>query len=121
MMRRCVTTRIRALLVIKPGIEMLFNSATANDGSRISNDKSATTGTHALDLGAYAPHVLVVASRDDELFSLSRYSSEVRAVEPTAPAPGTGALPRRSRPVTARSGRSTYRYENQCDHANETR
>src|SRR5436190_21953774 len=35
----------------------------------------------------------------DELFSLSRYLSEVRAVETTAPAPGTGALPRRSRPL----------------------
>jgi hypothetical protein len=55
------------------------------------------TVKHALDLGAYASRGLVVTSRDDELFSLSRYSSEVRAVETTAPAPGTGALPRRSR------------------------
>ena len=59
----------------------------------------ASTATHALDWGACASRVLVVTSRDDELFSLSRYSSEVRAVETTAPAPGTGALPRRLRPL----------------------
>jgi len=54
---------------------------------------SASTATHALDWGACASHVLVVTSRDDELFSLCRYSSEVRAVETTAPAPGTDASP----------------------------
>jgi hypothetical protein len=59
----------------------------------------ASTATHALDWGAYTSRVLVVTSRDDELFSLSRYSSEVRAVETTAPAPGTGALPGRSLPL----------------------
>jgi hypothetical protein len=59
----------------------------------------ASPATHALDWGAYACRVLVVTSRRDELFSLSRYLSEVRAVETTAPAPGTGALPRRSRPL----------------------
>ena len=59
----------------------------------------ASTATHALDRGACASRVLVVTPRDDELFSLSRYSSEVRVVETTAPAPGTGALPRRSRPL----------------------
>ena len=52
---------------------------------------SASTATHAVDWGAYASRVLVVMSRDDELFSLSRYSSEGRAVETTAPASGTGA------------------------------
>jgi hypothetical protein len=120
-MRRCVVSRIRALAVIKPGIEVLLNSATANDGSRMSNDKSASMATRALDWGVYGSRVLVVTSRDDERFYLSRYSSEVRAVETTAPAPGTGALPRRSRSVTARCGRSAYRYENRCDRANETR
>jgi len=60
---------------------------------------SASTATRAFDWGACASRVLVVTSRDDELFSLSRYSSEVRAVETTAPAPGTGALPRRLRPL----------------------
>jgi hypothetical protein len=64
----------------------------------MSNDKRAFTA-HALDWGAYASPVLVVTFRDDELFSLSRYSSEVRAVETTAPALGMGALPRRSRPL----------------------
>ena len=49
-MRRCVTVIfvLLLLLVIKPGIEMLLNSATANDGSQMSNDKSAPTATHAL-------------------------------------------------------------------------
>ena len=59
----------------------------------------ASPAAHALDWGAYACRVLVVTSPQDELFSLSRYLSEVRAVETTAPAPGTGALPRRSRPL----------------------
>src|SRR5437867_12665393 len=56
----------------------------------------ASTATRALDWRAYASRVLVVTSREDEVFSLSRYSSEVRAVETTTPAPVTGALPRRS-------------------------
>jgi hypothetical protein len=64
----------------------------------MSNDKSVHA-THALDWGVDASRVLVVTSRNDELFSLSRYSSEVRAVETIAPAPGTGALPRTSRPL----------------------
>ena len=92
MMRRCVTTRIRALLVIKPGIEMLLNAATAMTEAEY-RMTSASMATHALDWGACASRVLVVTSCDDELFSLSRYSSEVRAVETTAPAPGTDASP----------------------------
>jgi hypothetical protein len=47
---------------------MLLNSATANDGSQMSNDKRASKATHALDWRAYASRVLVVAPRDDELF-----------------------------------------------------
>src|SRR5438093_4035014 len=39
MIRRCVTSVFVLALVIKPGIEMLLNSATANDGSRMSNDE----------------------------------------------------------------------------------
>jgi hypothetical protein len=109
------------VLVIKPGIEMLLNSATANDGSRMSNDERTSTAAHASDWGAYASRVLVVTSRDDELFSLPRNSSEVRAVETTAPSTRDGRAPQKIAPFTARCGRSAYRYENPCDHANETR
>jgi len=56
------------------------------------NDKSVHSDA-CLGLGSRRVPRLVVTSRDDELFSLSRYSSEIRAVETTAP--GTG-LPRRS-------------------------
>ena len=63
MMRRCVApardqTRQRCCLI----------PATANDGSQMSNDKRASTATHAFDWGAYASRVLIVAPRDDELF-----------------------------------------------------
>ena len=70
MMRRCVTVIfvLLLLLVIKPGREMLLDSATTNDGSQMSNDKRASAATHALDWAAYASRVLVVAPRDDELF-----------------------------------------------------
>jgi hypothetical protein len=76
---------------------MLLNSATANDGCRISNDKRVHA-THAVDWEACASRVLVVTSRDDELFSLSRYSSKVDAVETTAPAPEDGRAPQKIAP-----------------------
>jgi len=75
-MRRCVMTHIRAPARAsnQTGSKCCF--ATANEESRISNDK----GVHRdafLRLGHACP-------RADELFSLSRYLSEVRAVETTA-------------------------------------
>ena len=119
-MRRCVTTRIRALLVIKPGIEMLLNAATANDGSRISNDKRVH-GDACLGLGSMrVPRVgrYILRRRTFLFVSLFVRSSCCRD---NSTSTRDGRVPQKIAPFTAQSGRSTYRYESRCDHATETK
>jgi hypothetical protein len=82
------------LLVIKPGIEMLLNAPTANDGSRISNDKRVH-GDACLGLGACASRLLVVTSATTNFSLCLAIRQKVRAVETTAPAPGDGRAPQK--------------------------
>src|SRR5438034_6555483 len=99
---------------------MLLNSATANDGSRISNDKSVQ-GEACLGFGSIrVPRVgRYVPRRRTFLFvSLFVRSSCCRD---NSTSTRDGGAPQKIAPLTVRSGRSAYRYENRCDHANETR
>src|SRR6266478_5336897 len=122
MMRRCVISHIRPLpvLVIKPGIEMLLNAATANDGSRMSNEKSVHSDTclglgsiRVLQVGRYVPR-----GRTFLFVSLFVRSSCCRD---SSTSTRDERAPQKIAPLTARSGRSAYRYESRCDHANETK
>ena len=121
-MRRCVTLVFVLLLVlvIKPGIEMLLNSATANDGSRISNDKRVH-GDACRGLGSIrVPRVGRYVPRRRTFLFVSLF---VRSSCCRDNSTGTrdGRAPQKIASFTAQSGQSAYRYENRCDHANGTR